>query len=109
MATQLLRAPDRNPAVDAGGHGNGSGQGGFCSKDFCRRSWAPRGGHFLTEPRRSPIIVGNPGGPPVHILCPHCRNPIEMARLTPREEITCPSCGSTFRLETGSTFGGGSA
>src|SRR6516164_3346403 len=39
----------------------------------------------------------------MHILCPHCRNPIEVVRLIPREEITCPSCGSSFRLETEST------
>jgi tRNA A-37 threonylcarbamoyl transferase component Bud32 len=39
----------------------------------------------------------------MHILCPHCRNPIELVKLTPREEIACPSCGSSFRLETEST------
>jgi serine/threonine protein kinase len=39
----------------------------------------------------------------MHILCPHCRNPIEVVKLNPREEITCPSFGSSFRLETGST------
>jgi WD40 repeat protein len=37
----------------------------------------------------------------MHVLCPHCHNPIETARVTPREEITCPACGSTFRLEGG--------
>jgi serine/threonine protein kinase len=41
----------------------------------------------------------------MYILCPHCRNPIEIVRLTPREEITCPSCGSSFCLETESTTG----
>src|SRR5215467_11696282 len=41
----------------------------------------------------------------MHILCPHCRNPIEIVKLTPREEIACPSCGSNFRLETESTAG----
>jgi WD40 repeat protein/tRNA A-37 threonylcarbamoyl transferase component Bud32 len=41
----------------------------------------------------------------MHILCPQCHNPIEVARLTPREEIACPVCGSTFRLETGGTTG----
>jgi WD40 repeat protein/Tfp pilus assembly protein PilF len=41
----------------------------------------------------------------MHVLCPHCRNPIEVAKLTPREEITCPSCGSSFCLETDSTIG----
>jgi serine/threonine protein kinase len=39
----------------------------------------------------------------MHILCPHCHNPIEVVKLTPREEIACPSCGSSFRLEAEST------
>ena len=42
----------------------------------------------------------------MHILCPHCHNPIEVIRLTPHEEIACPSCGSNFCLETGSTSAG---
>lgn len=37
----------------------------------------------------------------MHIECPHCRNPIEL--IKPREEILCPSCGSSFHLESGST------
>jgi tRNA A-37 threonylcarbamoyl transferase component Bud32 len=41
----------------------------------------------------------------MHILCPHCRNPIEVIKLTPREELTCPACGSSFHLETSSTTG----
>jgi WD40 repeat protein/tRNA A-37 threonylcarbamoyl transferase component Bud32 len=41
----------------------------------------------------------------MHILCPHCHNPIEVVKLTPREEIACPACGSTFRLEGGATTG----
>jgi tRNA A-37 threonylcarbamoyl transferase component Bud32 len=39
----------------------------------------------------------------MHILCPHCHNPIEVVKLTPHEEIACPSCGSSFRLETDAT------
>jgi serine/threonine protein kinase len=39
----------------------------------------------------------------MHILCPHCHNPIEIVKLSPREEIACPSCGSSFHLETEST------
>jgi tRNA A-37 threonylcarbamoyl transferase component Bud32 len=39
----------------------------------------------------------------MHILCPHCHSPIEVVQITPREEIACPSCGSSFRLETGAT------
>jgi WD40 repeat protein/Flp pilus assembly protein TadD len=41
----------------------------------------------------------------MHILCPHCHNPIEVVKITPREEMACPACGSTFRLETGGTTG----
>ena len=42
----------------------------------------------------------------MHIICPHCRNPIEVVRIAPREEIVCTSCGSSFHLEGGSTTGG---
>jgi tRNA A-37 threonylcarbamoyl transferase component Bud32 len=39
----------------------------------------------------------------MHILCPHCHNPIEVVKISAHEEITCPSCGSSFRLETDAT------
>ena len=39
---------------------------------------------------------------PNGIVCPHCKNLIELVRFTP-EEILCPSCGSSFRLEGSST------
>jgi len=42
-------------------------------------------------------------GAPMHINCPHCHNPIELVKITPQEEVSCPSCGSTFRLEDQST------
>ncbi|HVS36670.1 MAG TPA: serine/threonine-protein kinase, partial [Gemmataceae bacterium] len=42
----------------------------------------------------------------MHIICPHCRNPIEVVKIAPREEIVCTSCGSSFHLEGGSTTGG---
>jgi WD40 repeat protein/tRNA A-37 threonylcarbamoyl transferase component Bud32 len=42
----------------------------------------------------------------MHILCPNCHNPIELVKLKPREEIACPSCGSSFHLETESTTSG---
>jgi tRNA A-37 threonylcarbamoyl transferase component Bud32 len=41
----------------------------------------------------------------MHLLCPHCHNPIEGVTLTPRQEIACPSCGSSFQVELGSTTG----
>src|SRR5262245_19856557 len=40
----------------------------------------------------------------MHILCPHCRGAIELVKLT-HDEIVCPSCGSSFHLETQSTTG----
>ena len=39
----------------------------------------------------------------MHIVCPHCENPIEVVQLQAREEVSCPSCGSSFHLEGGST------
>src|SRR5262245_3293062 len=39
----------------------------------------------------------------MHILCPHCHNPIEVVKLSAHEEIACPSCGSSFRLEMDTT------
>jgi hypothetical protein len=41
----------------------------------------------------------------MHILCPHCHNPIELVKIAPRAEVACPACGSTFRLETDVTTG----
>ena len=39
----------------------------------------------------------------MHLVCPHCQNPIEIVTASRGEEILCPSCGSTFRLATEST------
>src|SRR5262249_49556361 len=39
----------------------------------------------------------------VHLRCPHCPNPIELDALPASGEALCPQCGSTFRLEAGST------
>lgn len=39
----------------------------------------------------------------MHILCPHCHSPVELICLTPQQGINCPSCGSSFNVETGST------
>jgi serine/threonine protein kinase len=34
----------------------------------------------------------------MHLRCPHCKNPIELADL-PSGEIPCATCGSSFRLD----------
>jgi tRNA A-37 threonylcarbamoyl transferase component Bud32 len=69
---------------------------------------AERGG-FLAPP--TPPGQGDQGHRPglvglrcvnIHVLCPHCRNPIELVGLA-SDEVVCPSCGSTFRLEREST------
>ncbi len=39
----------------------------------------------------------------IHIQCPHCKNPIELVDFSAGQEITCTSCGSSFRLEDRST------
>jgi hypothetical protein len=41
----------------------------------------------------------------VRILCPHCRDSIEIAKVTIRENVVCPACGSSFRLEEQTTTG----
>ncbi|MBI5757629.1 MAG: protein kinase, partial [Planctomycetales bacterium] len=34
----------------------------------------------------------------MQIRCPHCHNPIEMVNDDPSNDISCPSCGSSFNL-----------
>jgi WD40 repeat protein len=36
----------------------------------------------------------------MHLLCPHCTSPIELSQLPTQQEISCPSCGASFRLAT---------
>jgi WD40 repeat protein/tRNA A-37 threonylcarbamoyl transferase component Bud32 len=38
----------------------------------------------------------------MHFSCPHCHNPIDLLDI-PAGEIVCPTCGSSFRLQQGST------
>jgi WD40 repeat protein/tRNA A-37 threonylcarbamoyl transferase component Bud32/tetratricopeptide (TPR) repeat protein len=38
-----------------------------------------------------------------HVRCPHCQNPIELTVVPASGEVICAACGSTFRLEFGST------
>jgi serine/threonine protein kinase len=41
----------------------------------------------------------------MHLHCPHCKNAIELVDLPDSGDITCTSCGSSFRLEQASTIG----
>ncbi len=43
----------------------------------------------------------------MRLLCPHCQSPVEVATLSARQEVACPSCGSSFHLDVGSTTGAG--
>jgi tetratricopeptide (TPR) repeat protein/tRNA A-37 threonylcarbamoyl transferase component Bud32 len=38
---------------------------------------------------------------PIRLNCPHCRNPIAIVEEDEKEEVVCPSCGSSFHLEPG--------
>src|SRR5947209_4361385 len=39
----------------------------------------------------------------MHLICPNCQNPIELADAPSQDEILCSACGSSIRLERGST------
>src|SRR5262245_25829370 len=39
----------------------------------------------------------------MHVSCPHCQNPIELVTRPAAGEVLCPSCGSTFRIESDTT------
>src|SRR5262249_28402229 len=79
---------------------------GFTQRAGADNAPVPAHGRFCIV-RNLPVLgtchPASDGERPLHILCPHCRNSIEEVRLKPREEIACPSCGSSFRLETEST------
>jgi WD40 repeat protein/tRNA A-37 threonylcarbamoyl transferase component Bud32 len=68
--------------------------------------------HFLRPPENA--AAGVPGvvrlhNLGIHLRCPHCQNPIELATLPDSGEVHCALCGSTFRLEGGSTVSSGGA
>ena len=37
------------------------------------------------------------------LVCPHCQNALDLGECPPPEEVICPVCGSSFRLETTAT------
>jgi formylglycine-generating enzyme required for sulfatase activity/tRNA A-37 threonylcarbamoyl transferase component Bud32 len=39
----------------------------------------------------------------MHILCPHCKNPVEVVDLPVRGDLSCTACGSSFRIAATST------
>lgn len=41
----------------------------------------------------------------MHIICPHCRNPLEVNEVSTRQEVSCLSCGGSFKLEGETTIG----
>jgi WD40 repeat protein len=43
----------------------------------------------------------------MHLICPHCQNPIELVSPTASGEVLCTVCGSTFRVETDATVSWG--
>jgi hypothetical protein len=59
----------------------------------------PIGSH--PDPGRPPTL--RLGRAELHIVCPHCRSPIELVDRDTPSEVVCPSCGSSFHLEREST------
>jgi len=41
---------------------------------------------------------------PIRLNCPHCQNPIAVVDDTAGDDVTCPSCGSSFRLDQDRTL-----
>jgi WD40 repeat protein len=39
----------------------------------------------------------------MHLVCPQCQNPVELAEAPEGSTLVCPACGSRFELERGST------
>jgi ribosomal protein S27E len=37
---------------------------------------------------------------PIRLNCPHCENPIAIVEEAPDEDVVCPSCGSSFRVDS---------
>ena len=84
------------------------------TRDFVTRSLMPCSSSHL---RRSPTIAREPARcmiysagrwhftvlrvDAMHLRCPHCHNPIDLVADQPLEEITCPSCGSSFNVIAG--------
>ncbi|MBI3837011.1 MAG: protein kinase [Planctomycetia bacterium] len=51
------------------------------------------------RPRSEPDPVVQPRVP-IHRNCPHCHSPIELAANSAGQEVLCPSCGSSFYLDS---------
>src|SRR5258708_2514730 len=41
----------------------------------------------------------------MHIVCPQCQGSFDASPTASADELLCPTCGSSFRLEGGSTQG----
>src|SRR5262245_16233836 len=39
----------------------------------------------------------------MHVICPHCHNPVEVDPAAAQREVACPGCGSSFRIEPTAT------
>jgi ribosomal protein S27E len=44
-----------------------------------------------------PTATGNCGI--VTVRCPHCHNPLHLSERNSADEVLCPACGSSFRIE----------
>jgi serine/threonine protein kinase/tetratricopeptide (TPR) repeat protein len=53
----------------------------------------------LAQCLRGPHLAAGPA--PSRITCPHCSKVIPLEAVADEEDITCPSCGASFRLDLG--------
>src|SRR5262245_51599450 len=56
---------------------------------------------FLEPPSAGPAPDPRPRGH--HIRCLYCHGPIEIVEERPPTQVTCPSCGSSFRVDPAAT------
>src|SRR5262249_31986452 len=88
-------------AADEAGAGGGV-EAPFAPERRLRRTMSPGGGGCA--PRRGGGRArGDTGSVVMQVACPHCHSAIERAESHAADEITCPSCGSSFRLEREAT------
>jgi eukaryotic-like serine/threonine-protein kinase len=61
--------------------------------------------NLITPPRvdqSAPRVSGERWGER-QVICPHCRSPIDFVHQNTVDDVICPICGSSFRLEREST------
>src|SRR5262249_54552838 len=95
VADRAPRLPDSQPGASRTARGR---TGGRVS------GLPPRLGALTVAHRRMRMqrVSHRAEGGPMPVACPHCQSSVEQADLN-AQEILCPACGSSFRLERDTT------